>query len=71
MIQASIDWIMYGLAGLDPASHAMKSLNFFLSDTVKILLMLFVFSGRSVDGDVSVGVDTSVSGRWFTLRAMV
>jgi uncharacterized membrane protein YraQ (UPF0718 family) len=43
MLQKIIDWILYGLAGLDPASHAMKSINFFLYDTVKIMFMLFVF----------------------------
>jgi uncharacterized membrane protein YraQ (UPF0718 family) len=34
------DWVLYDLAGMDPAARATETLHFFLYDTVKILLLL-------------------------------
>lgn len=42
MLQVTIDWLLYGLFALDPSSRLVESLNFFLYDSVKILLLLLI-----------------------------
>jgi len=42
MLQITVDWLVYSILGLDPASRIGQSLNFFIYDTIKILLLLFV-----------------------------
>ena len=42
MLQIGIDWLIYSLFGLDPNSRLGPILNFFVYDSVKILLLLFV-----------------------------
>ncbi|MBW2972755.1 permease, partial [Candidatus Woesearchaeota archaeon] len=42
MLQQIVDWLTYSIIGLDPASRLGESLNFFLYDVVKILLLLFL-----------------------------
>lgn len=44
MLQHFADWLIYGLMGLDAASHLGSALNFFIYDTTKILLLLFAIS---------------------------
>lgn len=44
MIQKFADLVVYGLLGLDPASRLAESLNFFIYDTLKIILLLLVVS---------------------------
>lgn len=44
MIQSFADWIAYTLIGLDPASHLGAAVDFFIYDTTKILLLLFLIS---------------------------
>ena len=44
MIQDFADWVVYGLMGLDPAVRWAAALHFFLYDTLKILLLLFLIS---------------------------
>ena len=44
MIQQMADWLTYGLLGLDVTSGLGSALNFFIYDSVKILLLLFVIS---------------------------
>lgn len=41
MIQQSVDWILYSLFGLDSAISYVKVINFFLYDTIKVILLLF------------------------------
>ncbi|RME31967.1 permease [Candidatus Woesearchaeota archaeon] len=41
MLQVTVDWIVYQLASLDASSRLAQSLNFFLYDSIKILLLLF------------------------------
>lgn len=36
------DWLIYGLLGLSPESHFAGMLHFFVYDTIKILILLFV-----------------------------
>ena len=45
LLQNGINWILYILSGLNPDSHWVEALNFFLYDSIKILflLMLVVF----------------------------
>lgn len=42
MLQQIVDWLTYSIIGLDPASRLGESLNFFLYDVVKILVLLFL-----------------------------
>ena len=44
MIQQLADWITYDLLGLDATSHLGVALDFFIYDTVKIILLLFAIS---------------------------
>ena len=44
MIEAFADWLIYGLAGLSPASHWGSAVHFFVYDTLKIVLLLFAVS---------------------------
>ena len=44
MIQYFADWLIYGLIGLDPATSLGSALNFFVYDTVKIIILLFFIS---------------------------
>lgn len=44
MIQKFADMVVYGLLGLDPASRLAESLDFFIYDTLKIILLLLVVS---------------------------
>ncbi len=44
MIQSFADWFVYRLWELDPASPTAVALNFFIYDTIKILLLLFLIS---------------------------
>lgn len=44
MIQAFADALIYGLCGLDESSRLGSALNFFVYDTTKILILLFLIS---------------------------
>lgn len=44
MIQAFADWLVYTLFGLSSDSHWGNALNFFLYDSIKITILLFVIS---------------------------
>ncbi len=44
MIQKFADWLIYGVFGIDATSHLGAALNFFVYDTVKILILLFFIS---------------------------
>jgi hypothetical protein len=44
MIQQFADWLIYNLIGLDSASRLGSALNFFVYDSIKILLLLFLIS---------------------------
>ncbi|MBW2976968.1 permease [Candidatus Woesearchaeota archaeon] len=42
MLEEVVDWILYSVCGLNPAIKWVESLNFFIYDSIKILLLLFV-----------------------------
>ena len=44
MIQQFADWLIYGLCGLDAASRLGAALNFFVYDSIKIVLLFFAIS---------------------------
>lgn len=44
MIQDLADWLIYDVAGLGADSHLGSALNFFVYDSLKILLLLFLIS---------------------------
>jgi uncharacterized membrane protein YraQ (UPF0718 family) len=41
MLQVGIDWLFYSLLGLDQGSRLVQSLNFFVYDSLKIIVLLF------------------------------
>lgn len=41
MIQEFVDWLLYSLIGIDPIIRINQSINFFIYDSIKILLLLF------------------------------
>jgi uncharacterized protein len=42
MLDWLVDWILYSVAGLNPDALWAKSLNYFIYDSIKILLLLFI-----------------------------
>ena len=42
MLKGIIDWVLYSVSGLNPALKWVESLNFFIYDSMKIFLLLFV-----------------------------
>lgn len=44
MIQQFADWLIFGVFGLDPQSSLGVAVNFFVYDSIKILLLLFAIS---------------------------
>jgi len=44
MIQDFADWLIYDLFGIDTSTHLGEALNFFVYDTLKIILLLFLIS---------------------------
>ena len=44
MLQRFSDWLVFGVFGLDPASKWGDALDFFIYDSIKILILLFVIS---------------------------
>jgi len=43
MLQLAVDWLVYSLLGLDPEARGSAAVHFFLYDSIKIFLLLFVF----------------------------
>ncbi len=44
MIQGFADWLVYDICGLSPESHWGSAINFFIYDSVKITILLFLIS---------------------------
>ena len=44
MLQRFADWLVFGVFGLDPESQIGDALDFFIYDSIKILILLFVIS---------------------------
>ncbi|MGM9741479.1 MAG: permease [Candidatus Cryptobacteroides sp.] len=44
MLKKFADWLVFGLFGLDPAAKFGDALDFFIYDSIKILILLFVIS---------------------------
>ncbi|MFH1064284.1 MAG: permease [Candidatus Woesearchaeota archaeon] len=42
MLQVIVDWLLYSIIKLDASSRTAQSLNFFIYDSIKILLLLFI-----------------------------
>lgn len=45
MFQHIADWLIYQLMNLSPESHLASALHFFILDTLKIVVLLFIISG--------------------------
>ena len=44
MIQHFADWLIYDICGVDATTHLGEALNFFVYDTLKIIILLFIIS---------------------------
>lgn len=44
MIQKFADWLIFNVVGLDAGTHFALALNFFVFETIKVLMLLFVIS---------------------------
>ena len=44
MIQHCADWLIYDICGVDATTHLGEALNFFVYDTLKIIVLLFIIS---------------------------
>lgn len=44
MIQKFADWLIFNVVGLDTGTHFALALNFFVFETIKVLMLLFVIS---------------------------
>ncbi len=44
MIQKFADWLIFNVIGLDSGTHFALALNFFVFETIKVLILLFVIS---------------------------
>ena len=44
MLQRFADWLVFGVLGLGPGSKIGDALDFFIYDSIKILILLFVIS---------------------------
>jgi len=42
MLQITVDWLVYNLFGLEHTSRLAQSLNFFIYDSIKIILLLYI-----------------------------
>jgi uncharacterized membrane protein YraQ (UPF0718 family) len=42
MLKVAVDWFLYALVDLDPSLKSAQAMNFFIYDSVKIILLLFV-----------------------------
>lgn len=62
MLKLTVDWFTYNLLGLDPAKKISEVLNFFLYDSIKIILLLFVMI--SVVGFLRSFISPDKTRRW-------
>ncbi len=46
-LQLAADWLAYGVFSLSPATHLGESVNYFLYDTAKIIILVYVISTLS------------------------
>lgn len=69
MLLNSSNWIVYGLWGLDPQNKLAQTLNFFIYDSIKILLMLFVMI--FVIGVVRTYLQQDKIKRWLINRGIL
>ncbi|NQV09032.1 permease [Candidatus Woesearchaeota archaeon] len=64
MLQVIVDWFLYNLFGLDPVSRIAQILNFFIYDSIKILLLLFFMI--ALIGFLRSYIDESRIRKWLT-----
>lgn len=66
MLQLAIDWFTYTFLGLNSASRLAQGLNFFLYDSIKILLLLFLLI--SVVGFLRSYISQKKVKRWLSKK---
>lgn len=66
MLRVIVDWSVYSLLRLNPASRLAEAVNFFIYDSVKILLLLFVMI--SVIGTLRTFLPQDKVKRWLARK---
>ena len=66
MIEEFVGWMLYSVCGLDPRLRWVESLNFFIYDSVKIILLLFVMI--SIIGFLRTYLPQDKVKRWISGR---
>ncbi|MDD5518952.1 MAG: permease, partial [Candidatus Omnitrophica bacterium] len=66
MLQVTVDWLTYSVLKLNPGSHLGAAINFFIYDSVKIMLLLFVMI--SVIGFLRSFVSQQKVKAWITQK---
>ena len=69
MLQVIVNWLVYSVLGLDPKSRLTGTLNFFIYDSIKILLLLFVMI--AVIGFLRTFLSQAKVRRWLAGRSGV
>lgn len=66
MLQAIVDWLVYSIFNLESTSRIAQSLDFFIYDSIKILLLLFVMI--SVIGFLRTYIPQNKVKKWLSGR---
>ena len=66
MLQLAVDWLTYSVFKLDAASRLGATINFFIYDSVKILLLLFLMI--SAIGFLRSFISQAKTKAWITAR---
>lgn len=69
MLQLMVDWLVYSVLKLDPQIKWAQALNFFIYDSLKILLLLFILI--FVIGVVRTFLPQKKIGQWMGKRGVV
>lgn len=67
MLQEGVDWLLYNIIGLDATSKLGQILNFFVYDTIKIILLLFAMI--SIVGFLRTYIPPSKIKEWLGHKA--
>ncbi|MBL7054854.1 permease [Candidatus Woesearchaeota archaeon] len=66
MLQIAIDWAVYSILGLNPETRLAQAINFFIYDSIKIILLLFVMI--SIIGFLRTYISQQKIKKWLSGR---
>ena len=69
MLQRAIDWLVFSCLGFNPGSRLGGAINFFLYDSIKILLLLFFMI--SIVGFIRSYVSQNKIKRWISQKGIL